>query len=201
MAAFFSFRPSLQSLADRYRQGETHVLGELWQGLFKRGIRFLLGRKYSKEEAYDLIQDKIEDIVARLHRGQHIVNVEAYLLKALDNALKRSGAGQKKEIPLSGEGEEALEPVTGWQQETKKAAQELWAEQEHEAAKERHLRWALSQLGERCADILRYAYWADCGMADLAEELALGSTDSAKTRKSQCLDRLRRIYFANHSQV
>jgi RNA polymerase sigma factor (sigma-70 family) len=198
MAAFFPSRPDLQALADRYRQGDMEALGPLWQGLLKRGMRFVRGRQVPRSEAHDLIQDKVEDLVARLNRGQHLTNVEAYLLKSLDNALKRRGRQQKEETSLPEE-EEALRPDSRWLEEGDGSAETDWIRQESQQAKIQRLAQALSQLGERCQEVIRYFYWANCGMADLVEELSFGSTDSAKVRKNQCMSRLRQLFFVDRA--
>lgn len=196
MAAFFPSRPNLQTLADRYRQGDMDALGPLWQGLLKRGMRFVRGRQVPQAEAHDLIQDKIEDLVGRLHRGQHLTNVEAYLLKALDNALKRRGKQQKEETSFPEE-EETLRPDSRWLEEDDGSAESAWIREESQKASTQRLTQALSQLGERCQEVIRYFYWANCGMADLVEELSFGSTHSAKTRKNQCVNRLRELFFVD----
>lgn len=66
---------------------------------------------------------------------------------------------------------------------------------EEKEKKVENLEQALEELGEPCASVIRSFYIEGKNMKDIAEQFEYSSTDTAKTQKHKCLNRLRKIYF------
>src|SRR5690606_4488548 len=55
---------------------------------------------------------------------------------------------------------------------------------------------AMDKLGHPCADILKAFYHEAKSMHDIAQQFGYTNTDNAKTQKFKCLQRLKKLFYA-----
>ncbi len=61
----------------------------------------------------------------------------------------------------------------------------------------RQLSEAMEQLGEPCAALLKAFYHENKSMNDISASFGYTNTDTAKTQKYKCLNRLKKIFYNN----
>ncbi|MFI5205219.1 MAG: RNA polymerase sigma factor [Flavobacteriales bacterium] len=69
---------------------------------------------------------------------------------------------------------------------------------------EKQLRWidgVLSQLGEKCATILKMFYYKAMSMEQIGEQLGYKNTDTVKTQKYKCLEQARNLAASANSSA
>ncbi len=69
--------------------------------------------------------------------------------------------------------------------------------QEHEQRERQYnrLEYALQQLGDPCASLLRAFYQEGKSMQDISAGSGYSNADTAKTQKYKCLNRLKKLFF------
>jgi RNA polymerase sigma factor (sigma-70 family) len=58
----------------------------------------------------------------------------------------------------------------------------------------------LDQLGETCRKVLMYYYFDEMSMQEIAEKLGFANTDTAKTKKYKCKQKLDELVKAQYSE-
>ena len=76
------------------------------------------------------------------------------------------------------------------------AYEEDLAQHEEREAQYGRLEYALSKLGEPCASLLRAFYQEGKSMQDISAASGYSNTDTAKTQKYKCLNRLKKLFFS-----
>lgn len=179
----------LQNLAARIRQGDIGALIPFRKTLLDEGTGYLRKRGMSSADALDTAQEYISLISSDLIRGKAFSQVRAYFFKCLRSKLQKHAQRQERFVPIdptneTGFAPDANDPVGSFE------------EREELHYRIQKLMKHFAMLGEGCKSLLKHHFWGQYeNMAALAEELGLSNANSAKTRKSDCLKRLREIYF------
>ncbi|MFM8832834.1 MAG: RNA polymerase sigma factor, partial [Cytophagales bacterium] len=59
----------------------------------------------------------------------------------------------------------------------------------------------LEQLGETCRKVLTYYYFDEMSMQEIADKLGFANTDTAKTKKYKCKQKLDELVKAQYSET
>lgn len=68
------------------------------------------------------------------------------------------------------------------------------------AEREKIIANCLQQLGETCRKVLMYYYFDELSMQDIAEKMGFANTDTAKTKKYKCKQKLDELIKSQYSE-
>lgn len=179
----------LQQLATQVWEGYPPAVVLLRNELERIGIGYLRAQKLPPEDAEDILQQKISHIISRLYRQDDAVysNVKAYFI----TSIKREGIRVSKrnaQFDSISTGEEKALDFHSFNLE------EELAEKEELAKRIAKLRACLRKLGDGCQDVIHHCFHLDLSHSETATLLGMTGADTVKSRKSQCIKRLRELY-------
>jgi RNA polymerase sigma factor (sigma-70 family) len=66
--------------------------------------------------------------------------------------------------------------------------------------REKIIAQCLDQLGETCRKVLMYYYFDEMSMQEIADKLGFANTDTAKTKKYKCKQKLDELVKAQYTE-
>jgi len=66
--------------------------------------------------------------------------------------------------------------------------------------RERIIARCMEQLGETCRKVLMYYYFEEMSMQEIADKLGFANTDTAKTKKYKCKQKLDELVKAQYTE-
>jgi RNA polymerase sigma factor (sigma-70 family) len=154
------------------KSGNENALEFLYKKNYKSILKMIVSNNGNEQEAKDIFQEAIiffwqkankADFVLSSRIGTYLYAVSKNLwLKELDRKSRHSS-----------EQKDTAEEMTMDKQERSKVIEE-----------------AINSLGSSCRKILMYYYFDGLSMQDIATRLGLANSDTAKTKKYKCKERL-----------
>ncbi len=161
------------------------VFSYLYRQVYDQVFHFIRKYKGIEADAEDIFHDGLIALLKLARRGQLAAdktNVEAYLFSICRNLWFKKL--QKKKITISPDDLQMAGPV-----EEVPLYGLLKKEQQEQVLQ------LLGQLGEDCRKVLTYFYYDRLRMKKIAELMGYSSDQVAKNRKSDCMKKLKAIFF------
>ncbi len=189
-------KPSNSALIKQLQHGSGSALDEVFTYLYRssyQGVLLFIQKHNGRaEDAEDVFHDGLIALLKLARRGQlpEDLKVEAYLFSICRNLWfkqlqKKKSTIAPEHLPMSGPLEEL--PVYRM----------MKAEEREQIVR------LLEKIGADCRQVLLYYYYNRMRMRDIAQLMGYASEQVAKNRKSECMKKLRKLFFSsdeNHTR-
>ena len=167
---------------DRIQRGDEKALEVVYKKYYRMMTKLVISNSGTEDEARDVYQDALIVFWQKARSGNLVLTskISTYIYSICQN-LWRKELDRKKR--LSNEERDAHEIM-----DTDKP------EREKIIAK------CIDQLGETCKKVLMYYYFDEMSMQEIAEKLGFANTDTAKTKKYKCKQKLDELVKAQYKE-
>ncbi|MCE3228041.1 MAG: polymerase, sigma-24 subunit, subfamily [Bacteroidetes bacterium] len=151
-------------------------------GYFPVIKKYIIKNSGTKSDAEDIFQDALLVLFKKTEKGNFELtsSLNTFLFGISRNLWKEQLRKNKKEVYSTVENQadvtEDFSSATEEYQKSKKAVE------------------ALSQLGEKCKQLLHLFYYKKLSMAEIASKLGFAGEKGAKNQKYRCLEKAKEIY-------
>jgi RNA polymerase sigma factor (sigma-70 family) len=184
--AFRVFKSSSQvdekELFERICAGDEKALEVIYKKYYRMMTKMVITNSGTEDEARDIYQDALVVFWQKSRSGNLVLTskISTYIYSICQN-LWRKELDRKKR--LSNE-----------EKDTSESLDLDGPEREKIIAK------CMEQLGETCRKVLMYYYFDEMSMQEIADRLGFANTDTAKTKKYKCKQKLDELIKAQYTE-
>lgn len=171
-----------QELFERIQKGDEKALEVIYIKYYRMMTKLVLTNSGTEEEARDVYQDALVVFWQKARSGNLVLTskMSTYIYSICQN-LWRKELDRKKR--LSNESKDSSEVIDMDSPE-----------------REKIIAKCLDQLGDTCKKVLMYYYFDDMSMQEIADKLGFANTDTAKTKKYKCKQKLDELVKSQYSE-
>ena len=184
--AFRVFKTGLQvdekELFDRICQGDEKALEFIYKKYYRMMTKLVITNSGTEDEARDVYQDALVVFWQKARSGNLVLTskISTYVYSICQN-LWRKELDRKKRLS----------------NEEKDSAESLDLDGPE---REKIIARCMEQLGETCRKVLTYYYFDEMSMQEIADKLGFANTDTAKTKKYKCKQKLDELIKAQYTE-
>ena len=170
------------------REGENQkVLNQLYLTVLPRIVGYVMKNSGSEEEAKDVFQDAVVIFYKQVKMNQLELrqSIAAYLFTVAKN-LWINKAKREQRMHVTDE-------VPEQEQKSEDNLLSLLITRE----REQQVINVFNQLGDRCAELLRYVFYKDYSLAEVKEIMGFSSAEVAHTQHYRCKKKLSKLVSEN----
>jgi len=167
---------------ERIKNGDEKALEFIYKKYYRMMTKLVVNNSGTEEEARDVYQDALVVFWQKARSGNLVMTAKmsTYIYSICQN-LWRKELDRKKR--LSNEEKDSSVSM------------------DHDGPeRNKIIAQCLNQLGETCRKVLMYYYFDDMSMQEIAEKLGFANTDTAKTKKYKCKQKLDELVKAQYSE-
>lgn len=166
----------------RIRKGEESALDYLYKKYYRMMAKLVITNSGSEQEAKDIYQDALIVFWQKAASGNLVLTskISTYLYSICLNLWRKELARKSR---LSNQERDEAEVVDY-----------------DRAEREKIVNSCIAELGETCQKILNFYYFDGLSMQDIADRLGFANTDTAKTKKYKCKQRLNKLVKSKYSE-
>jgi RNA polymerase sigma factor (sigma-70 family) len=171
-----------KEIFERICKGDEKALEFLYKKYYRMMTKMVITNSGTEEEARDIYQEALIVFWQKANSGDLILTskMSTYIYSICQN-LWRKELDRKKR--LSNEEKDTAVSV------------DMDAPE-----RERIILKCIDQLGDTCKKVLMYYYFDELSMQDIADKLGFANTDTAKTKKYKCKQKLDELVKAQYSE-
>lgn len=171
-----------KDLFERIQKGDEKALEVIYKKYYRMMTKLVVTNSGTEEEARDVYQDALVVFWQKASSGNLVLTskMSTYIYSICQN-LWRKELERKKRLS----------------NEEKDSPQSMDLDT---AEREKIIARCLEQLGETCRKVLMYYYFDELSMQDIADKLGFANTDTAKTKKYKCKQKLDELVKAQYSE-
>ena len=171
-----------KELFERIKGGDEKALEFLYKKYYRMMTKLVITNSGTEDEAKDIFQDALIVFWQKARSGNLVMTskISTYVYSVCQN-LWRKELDRKKR--LSNEEKDAVVRMDMEGPE-----------------REKIIAKCLNQLGETCRKVLMFYYFDEMSMQEIAEKLGFANTDTAKTKKYKCKQKLDELVKAQYSE-
>jgi len=171
-----------KEIFERIQKGDEKALEFIYKKYFRMMTKLVVTNSGTEEEAMDVYQDALVVFWQKARSGNLVMTskISTYIYSVCQN-LWRKELDRKKR--LSNEEKDSAESLDMDGPERQKIIGKC-----------------LEQLGETCRKVLMYYYFDEMSMQEIADKLGFANTDTAKTKKYKCKQKLDELVKAQYSE-
>jgi RNA polymerase sigma factor (sigma-70 family) len=184
--AFRVFKSGLETsekeLFERIQKGDEKALEFIYKKYYRMMTKLVITNSGTEEEARDVYQDALVVFWQKARSGTLVLTskMSTYIYSICQN-LWRKELDRKKR--LSNEEKDSAESMDLDSPE-----------------REKIIAKCLEQLGETCRKVLMFYYFDELSMQEIADKLGFANTDTAKTKKYKCKQKLDELVKTQYSE-
>jgi RNA polymerase sigma factor (sigma-70 family) len=184
--AFRVFKSGLQvdekELFERICNGDEKALEFIYKKYYRMMTKLVITNSGTEDEARDVYQDALVVFWQKARSGNLVLTskISTYVYSICQN-LWRKELDRKKR--LSNEEKDSSESM------------DLDGPE-----REKIIARCMEQLGETCRKVLTYYYFDEMSMQEIADKLGFANTDTAKTKKYKCKQKLDELVKAQYTE-
>jgi len=184
--AFRVFKSGLEvnekDLFERIQKGDEKALEFIYKKYYRMMTKLVITNSGTEEEARDVYQDALVVFWQKARSGNLVLTskMSTYIYSICQN-LWRKELDRKKR--LSNEEKDSSESM------------DLEGPE-----REKIIANCMEQLGETCRKVLMYYYFDEMSMQEIADKLGFANTDTAKTKKYKCKQKLDELVKTQYSE-
>lgn len=171
-----------------YKQSEE-VLGKFYALHYPMILQLVLMNNGSEQDAKDIYQEAIIVLCEKINKGSFELNSK---LKTFIYSVSRRLWLKRLQLQTRFSGNlKDFEEISAPEEDL-----------EHHTRKEEHFHAmgiALNKLGEPCKTLIEDFYMHDQSMLQISEKFGYTNPDNAKTQKYKCMQRLKKLFFADYA--
>ncbi|MCU0419418.1 MAG: sigma-70 family RNA polymerase sigma factor [Cyclobacteriaceae bacterium] len=166
---------------ERIRQGDEKALELVYKKYYRMMTKLVITNSGTEDEARDVYQDALVVFWQKARSGNLVLTskMSTYIYSICQN-LWRKELDRKKRLSS----------------EEKDSAEQMDMDTPE---REKIIAKCLSQLGDTCRKVLTMYYFDELSMQDIADQLGFANTDTAKTKKYKCKQKLDELVKAQYS--
>src|SRR6187402_1402671 len=171
-----------KEIFERICKGDEKSLEVLYKKYYRMMTKMVITNSGTEEEARDVYQDALIVFWQKATSGNLVMTakISTYIYSICQN-LWRKELDRKKR--LSNEEKDSAQSMDLDSPERNKIIAEC-----------------LNQLGETCRKVLMYYYFDEMSMQEISEKLGFANTDTAKTKKYKCKQKLDELVKTQYSE-
>ncbi|MBL7873685.1 MAG: sigma-70 family RNA polymerase sigma factor [Cyclobacteriaceae bacterium] len=171
-----------KEIFERIQKGDEKALEFIYKKYYRMMTKLVITNSGTEEEALDVYQDALVVFWQKARSGNLVMTakISTYIYSVCQN-LWRKELDRKKRLSNEEKDSPQVMDMDG-------------PEREKIMAK------CLNQLGETCRKVLMYYYFDEMSMQEIAEKLGFANTDTAKTKKYKCKQKLDELVKAQYSE-
>ena len=171
-----------KEIFERIQKGDEKALELIYKKYYRMMTKLVISNSGTEEEARDIYQDALVVFWQKARSGNLVMTAKmsTYIYSICQN-LWRKELERKKRLS----------------NEEKDSAQTLDTDS---AEREKIIAKCLDQLGETCKKVLMYYYFEEMSMQEIADKLGFANTDTAKTKKYKCKQKLDELVKTQYSE-
>lgn len=173
-----------QEVLAKIVQGEEGALDYLYKKYYRMMTNIVIRNSGSEQEAKDILQDALVVFWQKAASGNLVLTsrISTFLYSICLNLWRKEL--ERKSRLVQNDGDEG-EP-------------EYMRHEQDEKIKIIHE--CINEMGDTCRKILSYHYFDGLSMTDIAEKLGYANTDTAKTKKYKCKQKLYKLVKSKYSK-
>jgi RNA polymerase sigma factor (sigma-70 family) len=166
----------------RIQKGDEKALEVIYQKYYRMMTKLVINNSGTEDEARDIYQDALIVFWQKATSGNLVLTskISTYIYSICQNLWRKELERKKK---LSNEDKDSS----------------VTMDQESEE-REKIVAMCLDQLGDTCKKVLMYYYFDDMSMQDIADKMGFANTDTAKTKKYKCKQKLDELVKAQYTE-
>jgi RNA polymerase sigma factor (sigma-70 family) len=176
------FQVDEKELFDRICKGDEKALEFIYKKYYRMMTKLVITNSGTEDEARDVYQDALVVFWQKARSGNLVLTskISTYVYSICQN-LWRKELDRKKR--LSNEEKDSSESL------------DLDGPE-----REKIIARCMEQLGETCRKVLTYYYFDEMSMQEIADKLGFANTDTAKTKKYKCKQKLDELVKAQYTE-
>ena len=180
------FKTSLQmnekEIFERIRKGDEKALEFIYKKYYRMMTKLVITNSGTEEEARDVYQDALVVFWQKARSGNLVLTskMSTFIYSVCQN-LWRKELDRKKRMSN--------------EEKDSSVSLDLDAPE-----REKIIAKCLEQLGETCRKVLMYYYFDEMSMQEIANKLGFANTDTAKTKKYKCKQKLDELVKSQYSE-
>ncbi|MCI0750852.1 MAG: sigma-70 family RNA polymerase sigma factor [Flammeovirgaceae bacterium] len=171
-----------KEIFDRIRRGDEKSLEFLYMKYYRMMTKLVITNSGTEEEARDIYQDALIVFWQKATSGNLVMTskISTYIYSICQN-LWRKELERKKRLS-----NEEKDSSVSMDTET--------------AERNKIIARCIDQLGDTCKKVLMYYYFEEMSMQEIADRLGFANTDTAKTKKYKCKQKLDELIKTQYSE-
>lgn len=171
-----------KEIFERIQKGDEKALEFIYKKYYRMMTKLVITNSGTEDEAQDVYQDALVVFWQKARSGNLVLTskISTYVYSICQN-LWRKELDRKKR--LSNESKDSAESIDMDSPE-----------------REKIMARCLNQLGETCRKVLMYYYFDEMSMQEIADKLGFANTDTAKTKKYKCKQKLDELVKSQYSE-
>ncbi|HYF69714.1 MAG TPA: sigma-70 family RNA polymerase sigma factor [Ohtaekwangia sp.] len=171
-----------KEIFERICRGDEKALELLYKKYYRMMTKMVISNSGTEEEAMDVYQDALIVFWQKANSGSLVLTskMSTYIYSICQNLWRKELERKKR---LSNEEKDSA------------VSQNMDAPE-----RERIIRQCIEQLGDTCKQVLMYYYFEELSMQDIADKMGFANTDTAKTKKYKCKQKLDELVKAQYSE-
>jgi len=167
---------------DRIQKGDEKALEIVYKKYYRMMTKLVITNSGTEDEARDVYQDALVVFWQKARSGNLVLTskMSTYIYSICQN-LWRKELDRKKR--LSNEERDSPDSIDMDKPE-----------------REKIIAQCMEQLGETCRKVLMYYYFDEMSMQEIADKLGFANTDTAKTKKYKCKQKLDELVKAQYTE-
>lgn len=180
------FKTELQmdekEIFERIQKGDEKALEFIYKKYYRMMTKLVITNSGTEEEARDVYQDALVVFWQKARSGNLVLTAKmSTFIYSICQNLWRKELDRKKR--LSNEEKDSPQTMDMDSEERNKIIGQC-----------------LNQLGETCRKVLMYYYFDEMSMQEIADKLGFANTDTAKTKKYKCKQKLDELVKSQYSE-
>lgn len=161
---------------------DTSVLERLYEDIFPKIKKYIRKNSGSEDDAFDIFQDGVVIFYNYVVSGRYKENYEisGFLYTVCKNLWINKAKHNRLHIRLN----ESIETLG----DNENVLNMLISKE-----REKEVQDVLSLLGDRCRELLQYAFFYQLSSLEICEKMGFANEDTLKTKKYKCKQRLLEI--------
>jgi RNA polymerase sigma factor (sigma-70 family) len=171
-----------KEIFERIQNGDEKALEFIYKKYYRMMTKMVITNSGTEDEARDIYQDALVVFWQKARSGKLVMTskISTYVYSICQN-LWRKELDRKKRLS----------------NEEKDTAQSMDMDS---AEREKIVARCLDQLGETCRKVLMLYYFDELSMQEIADKMGFANTDTAKTKKYKCKQKLDELVKTQYSE-
>ncbi len=171
-----------QEVLEKISHGDETALDYLYKKYYRMMTNLVIKNSGTEEEAKDIFQEALVVFWKKAVSGNLVLTskISTFVYSICLNLWRKE---LERKSRFSNEEKDGVEFINDEQEEKIKIVHEC-----------------INELGETCRKILNYHYFDGLSMQDIAEKLGYANTDTAKTKKYKCKQKLFELVKTKYSK-
>ena len=167
---------------ERIRNGDEKALEIIYKKYYRMMTKLVVTNSGTEEEARDVYQDALVVFWQKARSGNLVLTskMSTYIYSVCQNLWRKELERKKR---LSNEERDLPDSIDMDKPE-----------------REKIIARCLEQMGETCRKVLMYYYFDEMSMQEIADKLGFANTDTAKTKKYKCKQKLDELVKAQYTE-